>query len=107
MRAGRLRHKVDIQQPIEVQNAYGEAEVTWQDVVSGVWAGIEPLRGREFWAAKQFNSEIEARVIMRYRSDVTTKMRIKHGDNEYYIASMINPNERNQELQLMCTRSIE
>lgn len=107
MRSGRLRHKVDIQQPVETQNSYGEPEVAWANVVEDVWASIEPFRGREYFAAKQFNAEIEARVVMRYRSDVTAKMRVVHGSNEYYIDSVINVDERNRELQLMCTRSIE
>jgi SPP1 family predicted phage head-tail adaptor len=107
MRGGRLRHKVSIQQPVETQNTYGAPEVAWANVATGVWVGIEPLRGREFFAAKQVNSEIEARVVMRYRSDVKAKYRILHGADEYYIDSVINIDERNRELQLMCTRKIE
>ena len=106
MKAGRLRHYVSIQQPVETQNSYGEPEVTWDDVSTGVWAGIEPIMGREFFAAKQINAEIEARIVMRYRSDVKAKYRILHGVNEYYIETVINVGERNRELQLMCTRSI-
>lgn len=107
MNAGRLRHQVDIQQPVEAQNAFGEPEVTWTDVVTGIWAGIEPLRGREFFASRQTNAEIEARIVMRYRDDVKAKYRIKHRDDEYYIDTIINVDNRNRELQLMCTRSIE
>lgn len=107
MNSGRLRHEVNIQQPVEVQNTFGEPEVTWMNVAVRVPAGIEPLRGREYFAAKQINAEIEARVIMRYRTDVKAKFRIVHGDNEYYIYSVINVGERHKELHLMCTRSIE
>ena len=107
MNAGRLRFRVDIQQPVETQNSYGEPEVTWTDVATGIWAGIEPLRGREFFAARQVNAEIESRIVMRYRSDVKAKYRILHGTDEYYIDTVINVGERNRELQLMCTRSIE
>ena len=107
MRAGQLRHRVSIQEPEETQNLYGEPEVTWTNVATGIWAGIEPLRGREFFAAKQYNSEIDAKIVMRYRSDVTAKMRVLHSSNEYYVDSVINVGERNRELQLMCTRSME
>lgn len=107
MNAGRLRFRVDIQKPVETQNTYGEPEVVWSDVATGIWAGIEPLKGREFFAAKQVNAEIEALVIMRYRSDIKAKYRIMHGTNEYYIDTVINVDERNRELQLMCSRSIE
>lgn len=107
MNAGKLRFQVDIQKPVETQNAYGEPEVSWSDVATAVWASIEPLKGREFFAAKQINADIEARIVMRYRSGVQAKYRILHGENEYYIDSVINVGERDRELQLMCTRSIE
>lgn len=107
MRAGKLRHKVDIQYPTETQNTYGEPEVTWTDLATGVWCQIQPLRGREFFESRQFNAEIDARIVMRHRSDVTAKMRIMHGSDEYYVDSVINVDERDREVQLMCTRSIE
>ena len=107
MNPGRLRHLVNIQKQVETQNAYGEPEVTWSNIAEKVWCQIEPLRGREYFAAKQINADIEARVIMRYRNDVTAKMRLMHGTNEYYIYSIINVDERDREIQLMCTRSIE
>lgn len=107
MKIGRLRHLVDIEKQTETRSATGDVIVTWTAVASDVWAGIEPLRGREYFAAKQFNSEIEARIILRYRDDVTAKMRIVHGSDEYYIDSIINLNARDRELHLMCTRSID
>lgn len=108
MNAGRLRHKGTFQRPVETQNSYGEPEITsWSDVARDVYVDIEPLRGREYFAAKQVNAEIEAKIKMRYRSDVTAKMRFVHNSDEYYIDSVINVGERNRELQLMCTRSIE
>lgn len=107
MNPGALRHLVTIQKQVETQNTYGAPEVTWSDVAEKVWCRIEPLRGREYFAAKQVNADIEARVVMRYRNDITAKMRLLHGMNEYYIDTIINVDERDRELQLMCTRSIE
>jgi len=103
MNAGRLRHAVILYAPVETQNTYGEPEVRWQKVAD-LWARIEPLQGREYFAAKQAVSEIEARLTIRYRSDVTAKMKITHGAIDYLIEAIINPEERNRELQLMCRR---
>jgi SPP1 family predicted phage head-tail adaptor len=100
-------HSVTIQRQVETQNAYGEPEVAWANVAQKIRCQIQPLKGREYFAAKQINAAIEARVIMRYREDITAKMRLMHGTNEYYIDTIINVDERNRELQLMCTRSIE
>jgi len=116
----RLRHLVTIQEPVETQDAYGSPTVRWQTVAGGVWASIEPLRGREYFAAKQINAEVEARIGLRYRNDLSPKMKILHGAtssenptgcvcmstavDEYLIDSIINVNERNREMHLMCTR---
>ena len=107
MNPGALRHLVTIQKQVETKNAYGEAEVSWANVAENVWSRIMPLRGKEYFAAKQVNADIEARVIMRHRTDITTKMRLLHGTDEYYVSSIINEDERDRFLQLMCTRSIE
>lgn len=106
MNAGKLRHRVTIQSPVETQNTYGEAEVRWQDVAT-VWAMVEPLRGREYFASKQMVSEIETRVVIRYMAGITAKMKIVHGADEYLIETIINVLERNRELQLMCKRFSE
>lgn len=106
MNAGKLRHRVTIQSPVEVQSGTGDPVVTWQDVAT-VWAMVEPLRGREYLAAKQTVSEIEVRVVIRYMAGITAKMKIVHGTDEYLIETAINVLERNRELQLMCTRFAE
>ena len=109
----RLRHRVTIQEPVETQNSYGEPEIRWQNVSTGVWAAIEPLRGREYFAAKQINAEVEARISVRWRPDINPKMKVVHGPlcvckctatDEYLIDSVINVEEKNREIQLMCTR---
>lgn len=107
MNPGALRHLVTIQKPVETQNSYGEPEVTWTNVVENVWCRIIPLKGREYFAAKQVNADIEAKIVMRYRTDITAKMRLLHDVNEYYIYSIINDDERDRFTTLMCTRKID
>ncbi len=111
----KLRHKVNIQFPTETQNAYGEPVPSWSNLAEGVWASILPLSGREFFAAKQMNSEVEVKIGMRWRPDITAKMKIVHGPTcvckstateEYMIETPINVNGRNRELQIMCMRFV-
>jgi SPP1 family predicted phage head-tail adaptor len=100
MRAGKLRHKVTIQDYTESQDSYGTVTKTWADYAT-VWASIEPVKGREFWESQQINAEVTAKVILRYLEGVTPKMRVKHGSRIFQVISVINPEERNRELQLM------
>lgn len=102
MRAGRLRHRVTIQQKVEAVNGFGERIVSWS-TVANVSAGVEPLRGREFFDAEQVQAEISHRVIMRYRPGINSTMRLLYKGRVLHIqAPPIDVDERHRELQLMC-----
>ena len=105
MRAGKLRHKVTIQDYTESQNSYGEMTKTWSDYAT-VWASIEPVRGREFWESQQINAEVTAKITIRHLYGINPKMRVKHDNRIFEIISVINPEERNVELQLMVKESV-
>lgn len=82
--AGKLRHRVTIQRPVNVQDADDGAMVTtWQDVAT-VWAAIEPLSAREFIAAMAEDSKVSTRITMRYRSDISHEMRLYHAAKSIY-----------------------
>lgn len=67
-----LRHRVNIQQRTPTLDAYGDiSSESWEDVASAEPAAVEPLRGREFYAASQVNADQPYKVVVRYRPDVT------------------------------------
>lgn len=80
--AGRLRHRITIQQPENVQDSAGYMQTMWTDVAE-VWAAVEPASVREFIASQQMQSEIVARITIRYRAGLTAQMRILHRDRIY------------------------
>jgi len=65
MRAGRLRHRLRLQQPTETRGADGSFSRGWSTVAT-VWGGVEVLRGKEFFEAHQMNSETVYRIVLRY-----------------------------------------
>lgn len=67
---------------------------------------IEPLRGRELFAAQEHSSETEVRIRIRYRDDVTDRMRVVHDGKYYEIQSVIDPELRHRELELMCSQGV-
>ena len=74
--------------------------------IATVWGAIEPLNGRELFAAQAINSEITARIRIRYRAGVTTAMQIEHEGKTYNILSVIDPELRHMELQLMTSEGL-
>lgn len=107
--AGRLRHRVRIEQPVETQDSVsGSIEIEWQEVVT-VWAGIEPVSAKEFVAAQSETSKINTRIFIRYRPDVSANMRIYHlsKDKYYNIEGVLADKESGVEyVTLVCSEGV-
>lgn len=98
--AGKLRHKITIQQLQDVEDSAGSVQDSngdpvqeWVDVAT-VWAAIEPVSGREFIAAQAEQSKVVARVVIRYRNDIDAAMRLFHAYKySYYNIEAILPDK--------------
>lgn len=84
IQAGKLRHRVVLQNPVEAQDQNnGALIVTWQDVAT-LWSSIEPLSANEFIAAQAEASKVTTRITIRYRADISAKMRLYHAAKDQY-----------------------
>lgn len=86
LEAGRLRHRVRIEQLENLLDSNGEAiqdentgEVAraWVEVAT-VWAAVEPLSAREFIQSQATQSQISARIVIRFREGLNAAMRLVH-----------------------------
>ena len=97
----KLRHRVTFQKPSgKTTNSMGEDVPIYEDFAT-VWAAVEPLTGREYTEAQKIRADTTYRVTTRYIADVTPDMRIDHGNKTLNIASVLNIDERNVELQIV------
>jgi len=108
MRAGRLRHRVTIEEVTNTADGAGAITQTWSEVRK-VWAAVEPARGAEFYASQTENSEVTGKIVMRYFSGLNPTMRINWASESriFQIEAIIDPDERHRELQLMVKEVIE
>ena len=106
MNVGRLNKRVTIQERTTTENEYGEPISTWVDVASDIAAAVEPLQGRELFAAQQVQSEVTIRVRIRYRAGIKAAMRVLYGVRVLDIQSVIDPLEKHAELQLLCAEGV-
>lgn len=74
----------------------GEMIETWADAFS-VFARVDPLVGREYFAAAAVQAEDSRKFTMRYRGDVDPTMRIAFDGDEYNITSIQNIRSGNRE----------
>lgn len=76
--AGRLRHRVRIEQPVDTRDPDTGGVITAWQLVAEVWAAIEPLSTREFIQAAAVQSAITGRIIIRYRDGLASNLRMVH-----------------------------
>lgn len=106
MKAGKLRHLIDIQARTLTPDAHGGRERDWHEdepFAKGIWASVEPLSGSEQWRARQVQASTTHKVTIRYLAGVTSKMRVKFGSRYLLIESVKDDEERHWEMILMCT----
>lgn len=92
MQAGKLRHRITLQRADLTQDPQsGEMRKQWR-TVDNVWGEVVPLSAREYLAARATQSETVARVILRYRADVDSRMRLLHRGEVYAIDGVLADN---------------
>lgn len=99
---GSLRHRITILKPVITYDNIGQEVESWQEVAT-VWASVEPLSGKEYFNAQQINSEISTKITLRYLKFLLPHWVVQFGQQRYDILSIINFEERNIYLQLLCS----
>lgn len=101
---GKYAHRITFQRYDGTVDEYGDVrkdvDANWDDFKT-VWAAIDPVSGREFYAAEQSQSEVSHKLRCRYFPGVKTEMRILFGSRKFKILSVINWREANEEYLIM------
>lgn len=105
--AGKLRHKVKIQQPVYTQDqTTGEMLPVWA-VVARTRADFVPLSGREFMAANEEQSKVTGRMTIRFREGIDASMRVILKGKAYNIEAVLPDKESgNEYLSLMVSEGV-
>ena len=110
LQAGRLRHRVRIEKPSSVRDpGTGEPIPGWELVADRVPAEIAPLSVRDFLSAAQNQSQITARIVIRYRVGIASNMRcIDLGTGAIYNiqAPLADPETGREYLTMPCTTGV-
>ncbi|AJE12409.1 phage head closure protein [Clostridium botulinum] len=86
VKTGEMRHRIIIQKYTTTQNENGFDIEEWDDYKT-VWASMNNLWGKEFYAAKATNSENTIEFIVRYSKDLE-----KINSKEYRIKTIKDKN---------------
>ena len=87
--AGKLRHRVTIQQEVETQNPNtGAVSVSWV-TYADLWAEYVAQSVREFIAAAAVQSEVKGRFTVRTDETISPEMRVVHRGKAYAILGVM------------------
>jgi SPP1 family predicted phage head-tail adaptor len=102
--AGQMRDRITLLEKSVLRDAFGGEVITWVDRTT-VFAKAQPLRGREFFAAQQVQSEISVRFVLRYDSapaGLNSAWRVNWRNQQYDIVEIIDVDARKTDMELMC-----
>ena len=100
LKAGDLDQRVTLQSRSVVKDAMGQDTITWVPEAT-VWAQVQAVRGREFFAAAQVQQEQTIKVRIRWRTGVSPTWRLVWQGRNHDITGII-PVGRNDMLEIMC-----
>jgi SPP1 family predicted phage head-tail adaptor len=103
MQAGKLRHRVILQQQATGRDSFGGEVVNWTPYAT-VWAAVEPLAGQERYdpVGAQLLADVSHRIRIRYREGLTHKMRVSWDGRLFDIQAVVNLETRDREIHLLC-----
>lgn len=116
MRAGKLRHVVTIEEPVQVERDSGAEEIQYGPWLVDIAAHVLPagdggaMRGGEQYVSAQVLATVDTRIRIRYRPGITETMRVRQvvgpGSptpfNLWDIQAVTPADERKRELWLWC-----
>lgn len=100
-----LRHRVTLQSRSTISDGSGQELQTWTDVLTA-WAAIEPALGATQVVGEADFASITHDVLIRFRPNVTARMRLKYGSRVFEVVSVIDIEERHFWLQLQCSEGL-
>lgn len=110
MRAGELRHQVELQQRMVARDSFGAELITWQTLAT-FDARISPLSGRERAVAQSQGQETSHEVVMRWDpllADPRTVQtcRLLYGTRVFDIHGVLNEDERDRWVTLLVSEGL-
>ena len=98
-RIGALRHRITVQVVSRAGDGQGGITESW-DEHAVLWAKITPVSRNERMFMQQLEYQRSHKILIRYRDDLTTDMRISFNNRIFHIKAFINVDERKAYTQI-------
>lgn len=107
IQTGKLNKRIKFQYPLKIPDGTGGFTETWMDVSGGgVWAAIWSIRASQLVKPEAVTMNISHQIRIRYREGIKPNWRIKFGNRYFSIQGILNPEERNEKIDMFCKEVI-
>jgi SPP1 family predicted phage head-tail adaptor len=102
MYAARMDTRVTLERPQAGTDAWGQPVEGW-GLIASTWGCLEPLQGRELFAAQAAQSEVSYRLTTRWLSGVDASCRVVLDDGRVLgITAVIDLRNQHRYMQFLC-----
>ena len=101
----RLKNLVIFETSNRTNEPDGKNKIIWQEYLK-LYAEIKPVTANEFLFAGRLYEVVTHRIIIRYRNDITSQMRIRFQHRIFNIVTITNPFEQNILLEIDAKENI-
>lgn len=108
MRAGRLRHMIQIEEAVTTADSSGDPVTVWT-AIGTTRADILPIRGREAVFGNQTLSEFDTKIIVRWSpltELITAKHRLTHQGTIFNVVSPAHVAMGKEEIEILCKSGV-
>lgn len=92
--AGKLRKRLQIQQPIRVADTQGGNSVTWSTLNDGhVWGEVQPTTGSKRYEAMGVMHQASHTITIRYHASLKSEFRFLDGSRVFRIKGIVNEDD--------------
>jgi len=102
---GKMRHKVEVQAPVNSSDGGGGSTRTWS-TVSTRWAKISPKGGNESYRQAQVQETLTLEITIRWLENIGTNYRLKYGSRIFNIKNLRNIEERSRYIVMQCEEGV-
>ena len=106
MRAGKLKHRIEVQAPTNSRADDGGTATSWATEATR-WGSIDAISGREFFEAAQTQSRVTHRIRMRFYDGLTSDYRLVWDGRAFEIDSVVDVGGRGRETVIMAIETVD
>lgn len=103
--AGKLRNKISLEREVVTPDGFGGSSHVWVEIKT-FRAYIKPVSGSERLHSQRLEASMSHKVFIRYNNDIMPTDRINYNGRFFQIRAVINIEERNKWLELVCEEGV-